>query len=782
VRGDGSTTTLAVLALALAATAGACAGASRPASSAASPATSTASAPAVTAPPLPAPGRSAESRFVDSVLALMTLEEKLGQLNQPGAAGVLPTGPQQRTAGEEEVRAGRIGSFLSINGAAATRRLQRVAVEESRMKIPLLFGNDVIHGHRTIFPVPLAEAASWDTAAVRRAARAAAVEATAYGINWTYAPMLDIARDPRWGRIVEGSGEDPYLGAAMGAARVRGFQGDSLGDPTSLLATAKHYVAYGAAEGGRDYNVADVSERTLHEVYLPPFEAAVRAGVGSVMASFNEVAGVPMHAHAGLIDTLLRGRWGWDGLLVSDYTGVTEMMAHGVAADSAAAAALALRAGVDVDMVSQVYLKVLPRVLQAGRARQADLDESVRRVLRAKYRLGLFRDPYARSDTARERARTLAPEAVAEARDMARRSIVLLKNDTVAGAPLLPLRKELRTLAVIGPLADDSGSALGGWAGIGRPEDAVTVLAGIRRAVPRARVLYARGAGVEDRDTSGFAAAVAAARQADAVVLVLGEHRDMSGEGRSRTTLDLPGVQEELARRVHATGKPVVAVLMNGRPLSVNWLAERVPAIVEAWYLGVQTGPAVADVLFGDYNPAGRLPVTFPRNVGQVPLYYNHKNTGRPPDPKTPYTKKDAYTSKYFDVQWTPLFPFGHGLSYTTFTYGDLRLSSARVRPTDSLTVTVHVTNSGRRAGDEVVQLYIRDEAASVTRPVRELRGFRRITLAAGETGEVTFVLRPRDLAVLDAGLRPVVEPGFFTIYVGPSSVSGREARIEVVE
>ncbi len=747
-----------------------------PAPDAAAPPAATVSRPAGTSPV-----RDARmERFVDSVLARMTLDEKLGQLNQPGSEGVVATGPAARAAGEEDVRAGRVGSFLSVNGAATTRRLQRIAVEESRMGIPLLFGNDVVHGFRTIFPVPLAEAASWDPAAVERAARAAAVEAAAHGINWTYAPMVDVTRDPRWGRIVEGSGEDPFLGSAMAAARVRGFQGRDLADPGSLLATVKHFAAYGGAEAGKDYNVADVSERTLREVYLPPYRAAVDAGAGSVMAAFNEVNGVPMHAHGALIDGVLRGEWGWDGVLLSDYTGITEMISHGVAADSAEAAALAMGAGVDVDMVSRSYALKLPALIRSGAVPQARVDEAVRRVLRAKYRLGLFADPYARSDTARERARTLAPEALAEARDMARRCIVLLRNAPRNGAPVLPLRRDLRTVAVIGPLADDSVSSLGGWAAAGRPGDVVTVLAGIRAALPGARVVYARGADHEAVDTSGIAAAARLARGADATVLVLGEHRDMSGEGRSRTTLELPGVQQRLAEAVYAAGRPTVTVLMNGRPLSVGWLAEHAPALVEAWYPGVQTGPAVADVLFGDYNPGGKLPVTFPRNVGQVPIYHGARRTGRPPDPAAPFANKDAYTSKYFDVPWTPLFPFGHGLSYTTFRYGAPRLGAASITPADSLVVSVEVTNTGTRAGDEVVQLYVRDPVASVTRPVRELRGFRRVRLEPGETRTVAFTLTADDLAFYDAAMRRVVEPGEFTVHVGGSSADTREARFRL--
>ncbi len=725
-----------------------------------------------TAVPSATPRAQVTDRFLDSLLSRMTLEEKLGQLNQPGAPDN-HTGPAAQAAADAEIRAGRIGSLLGGNGAAVTRRLQEIAVKESRLGIPLLFAYDVIHGYRTIFPVPIAEASSWDPATVERSAHIAAVEATAHGIHWTYAPMVDIARDPRWGRVVEGSGEDPYLGSVMAAAKVRGFQGTDLAADSTLLATAKHFVAYGAAEGGRDYNTAEVSDRTLEEIYLPPFKAAVDAGARSVMAGFDEVAGVPMHANRHLIRDVLRAQWGFDGILVSDYTGIMELIRHGVAADSAAAGALGLRAGVDVDMVSNIYATKLPRMVKEGIVPESLVNQAVRRVLAAKYALGLFSDPYRYSDTLRERTRTLTSANRAAARDAARRSIVLLRNR----GNVLPLSRRLRSIAVIGPLADDAASTLGPWAGAGRPEDAVSVLEGIRRAVPQGiRVLFARGATVSGTDTAGFAKAVGLARQAQAVVLVLGEDRDMSGEAHSRATLDLPGVQQQLAERVVATGKPMVAVLMNGRPLSTPWLDDHVPAILESWFLGVQMGPAVADVLFGDYNPGGKLPITVPRSVGQIPIYYNHKPTGRPPDPR------EMYTSKYFDIPWTPLYPFGYGLSYTTFVYRDLQLGATRIKRTDSLRVSVTVTNTGRRSGDEVVQLYIRDEVASFTPAVRSLRGFRRITLAPGESRTVTFVLRPADLAHPGEDLRSVVEPGFFTVGVGTSSTNLEEGRFEVVE
>jgi beta-glucosidase len=712
----------------------------------------------------------AMNRFLDSLLSRMTLEEKLGQLNQP-AGPDNRTGPAARAGTEADIRAGRIGSFLGVNGAANTRSLQRVAVEQSRLGIPLLFANDVIHGFRTVFPVPLAEASSWDPAAVERSAHIAAVEATAHGVHWTYAPMVDIARDPRWGRVVEGSGEDPYLGSVMAAARVRGFQGRDLSADSTLLATAKHFTAYGAAEGGRDYNTADISERTLHEIYLPPFRAAVEAGAQSVMAAFNEIAGVPMHANRELLRDVLRRELGFKGVLVSDYTGVWELIHHGVAADSAAAGILALRAGVDVDMVSTIYLTYMARLVRRGVIPETLVNQAARRVLRAKYLLGLFSDPYRYSDTTRERARTLTPEYLAAARDMARKSIVLLKNANAT----LPLSKNLPMLAVIGPLADDAASVLGSWQAEGRPEDAITVLEGIRRALPGgSQVLYAKGAGVASDDTTGFAEAERLARQAQAVVLVLGEDRDMSGESRNRSSLDLPGVQQHLAERVYATGKPLVVILMNGRPLSTPWLEEHVPAILETWYLGVQMGPAVADVLFGDYNPGGKLPISVPRTVGQVPIYYNHKNTGRPPDPQ------ERYTSKYIDVPWTPLYPFGYGLSYTSFGYGKAQLSAAKIRATDSLTVRMNVTNTGSRPGDEVVQCYLRDDVASVTRPVKQLRRFQRITLRPRETRTISFTLTPEDLAFPGGDLRPVIEPGTFTVFVGTSSVDVQEARFEV--
>ena len=737
--------------------------------------------PASSTPPAPA-ALDAASRFADSVIALMTLEEKLGQLVQSPAFGG-QTGPPAQASGEAQIRAGQVGSYLGIFGAEYTRRLQRVAVEESRMKIPLLFGFDVIHGFRTIFPIPLAEAGAFDPAGAERAARLAATEATAHGLHWTFAPMVDIARDPRWGRIAEGSGEDPYLGSVMAAARVRGFQGGeggaNLAADNTMLATVKHFAAYGGAEGGRDYNSVEVTERALWETYLPPFEAAVKAGAATLMASFNDIGGTPSHANDWLLRDVLRDRWGFRGVVLSDWAGIEQLVPHGVAASTGAAGILAMRAGVDVDMADGIYGDSLAGAVRAGRLDVALVDTAVRRVLRAKYALGLFVDPYRYSDVERERRLTLSPEYVAAAREAARRSIVLLKND---GATL-PLSKTLRSIAVIGPLADDARSALGNWAADGRTDDAVTVLAGVRAAAgPATRVRYARGAPVDTADTSGVAAAVRAAREADAVVLVLGEREDMSAEAASRASIELPGSQLALARAVlRATtaraGRPrtpVVVVLMNGRPLAIPQLAEEAPAIVESWFLGVQHGSAVADVLFGDYNPGARLPVTFPRATGQVMLYYNHRNTGRPAD------AKEKYTSKYLDVPWTPLYPFGFGLSYTTFAYTNLRLSRDRMGAGDTLTVSVDVANTGGRPGDEVVQWYVRDDVASVAQPVKALKGFERVTLAAGESRTLRFIVTAESLAIYDPGLRRVVEPGTFTIFVGGSSERVQQVRLLV--
>ncbi len=714
------------------------------------------------------------THFVDSLLATMSLDEKLGQLTQVPGQGT-PTGPKALPGGEDEIRAGHIGSFLGVYGAETTRELQRVAVESSPHHIPLLFSHDVIHGFRTIFPVPLGEAASWDPELAMRTARVAADEATSAGVHWTFAPMVDIARDPRWGRIVEGSGEDPYLGSILAAARVRGFQGDDLAANNTLMATVKHFVAYGAAEGGRDYNVADISPQTLHDVYLPPFHSAVDAGAWSVMASFNELGGTPMHVNGSLINGLLRSQWGWDGLLVSDYTGVLELLNHGVAGDSADAARLSINAGVDVDMVSQFFRRALPGEVKAGRVTMATVDSAVRRVLLAKYALGLFADPYRYADPAREKATLLTPANRAVAREMAREAIVLLKNAPVGARPVLPLSKSVASIAVIGALAADAKSTNGNWWGDGRPEDAVTVLDGIRKAVSRTtRITYAKGVEATGNDTSGFGAARRAARAADVVIMVVGEREDQSAEAESRASIELSPAQEQLVRSVQAIGKPMVIVLMNGRPLAIPWIAEHVPAVVESWFLGSEMGNALADVLFGDTNPSGKLPVTMPRATGQVPTYYAHKRTGRPANADV------KWTSKYNDLPFTPLYPFGHGLSYTTFAYGPVTLSSATMGARDSVVASVEVRNSGARDGVEVVQLYVQDVVGSVTRPVKELRGFRRVALRAGESKRVSFTLYPSDLSFHDAALALVSEPGAFRVFIGGSSEQVQEGRFDL--
>jgi len=697
---------------------------------------------------------------IEALLARMTLEEKLGQLQQlDGEAN-----GNYRPEHLDLVRKGMLGSTLNVRGAQRTNELQRIAVEQSRLKIPVLFGFDVIHGYRTIFPVPLGEASSWDPPVAERSASIAAAEARAAGVHWTFAPMVDIARDARWGRIVEGSGEDPYLGAAMARARVRGFQGNDYSGSDKVMACAKHWVAYGAAEGGRDYNTTDMSERTLREIYFPPFKAAVDEGVGTLMSAFNDLNGVPASANPFTLTTVLRSEWKFDGFVVSDYTSVQELIQHGLAANEADAAQLALNAGVDMEMVSRLYSQNGPQLLRSGKLSEARIDEAVRRVLRMKFRLGLFDRPYA--DETRERSVILSQANVSAARETAARSIVLLKNEQET----LPLPKNLKSIVVVGPLADDQVDMLGPWSGDGNGADVVTLLSGIKQKVsPGTKVIYAKGGEIDSDSTQGFDEAVRAARDADAVIIAVGESAAMSGEASSRSSLDLPGRQLDLVKAVQATAKRVIVVLMNGRPLTINWIAGNSPAILETWFAGTQAGNAIADVLFGDVNPGGKLPVTFPRSVGQEPLYYNHMNTGRPPD------ANNKYTSKYLDLPWTPLFPFGYGLSYTQFRLSNLQLSAPRIRPDGRITVSVEVENVGHIAGDEVVQLYIRDVAASVTRPVRELKGFQRITLRPGEKRRLEFRLGPEQLGLYDRQMRFVVEAGEFKVMVGNSSADPHE-------
>ena len=711
----------------------------------------------------PAPGQFEDQ--ITSLLARMTLAEKLGQLQQLDGSAEGDYRPEH----VEMVRKGLLGSTLNVRGVKRTTELQRVAMNESRLKIPVLFAFDVIHGYRTIFPVPLGETASWDPTAAERAASIAAAEAAAAGVRWTFAPMVDIARDPRWGRIMEGSGEDTFLGSAMAAARVRGFQGTNYGQPDKVVACAKHWVAYGAAEGGRDYNSTEVSERTLREVYFPPFKATVDAGVGTFMSAFNDLDGVPTSANPFTLTDVLRKEWQFDGLVVSDYTSVRELIAHGLAADGAEAAMYALNAGVDMEMVSRHFNESGAQLVNDGKIPMAAIDEAVRRVLRIKFRLGLFDHPY--GDEARERATIFNPAHLTAARELAARSFVLLKNDHET----LPLSTKLKSIALIGPLADNAQSVIGSWSGDGRSTDAVTLLAGLRAKLPPAtKINYAKGCDVTGDSRAGFDQALRAAKKSDFVILAVGESADMTGEAASRASLDLPGQQLALIQAIHATGKPYAVVLMNGRPLTINWVAEKSPAILETWFAGTQAGHAIADVLFGDVNPGGKLPVTFPRTVGQVPLYYNHKNTGRPPE------EANKYSSKYLDAPWTPLYPFGHGLSYTRFQLSNLQLSSKTIKADGHLTVSVEVENAGRRDGDEVVQLYLHDVAATVTRPVKELKGFQRVTLKAGQRQRVEFALTPKELGFYNREMKFAVEPGQFKVFVGASSEGGLEASFAV--
>lgn len=714
-----------------------------------------------TSPSRPTTSSALEARLA-GLLARMTFPEKLGQLQQLDGEANGNFRPEHL----ELARRGLLGSVLNVRGAAQVNELQKAAVEGSRLKIPILFGYDTIHGYRTIFPIPLGEAASFDPALAEATARVAAAESAAVGLKWTFAPMVDVARDPRWGRVAEGAGEDPYLGSVLARARVRGFQGDDYAQPDRVVATAKHWVAYGAAEAGRDYNTTDVTERNLRELYFPPFRAALDAGVGTFMSAFNDVDGTPATANPFTLTRVLRGEWRFDGLVVSDYTSVLELLKHGIAADEAEAARKALTAGVDMEMVSRTFAQRLPDLVKGGAVPLAAVDEAVRRVLRIKLRAGIFEHPYV--DAEREKTALLTPESRQLARKAAARSAVLLRNE----GGVLPLRKDLATLAVIGPLADDRKAVIGTWSADGKAEDAVSVLAGIQAAVGRTtRVLHAKGCEIDGGGDEGIAAAVDVARQADAVVLVVGESAEMSGEASSRSILDLPARQMDLVRAVHAAGKPAVVLLLNGRPLTIPWIADNAPAVLVAWHGGTEAGHAVADVLFGDVNPGGKLPITFPRSVGQVPLYYAHKNTGRPP-------AAEKWNSKYLDVPVTPQFPFGHGLSYTTFELSSLTVQQTGRTASVSVPVKVTVKNTGSRAGDEVVQVYVTDVAASVTRPVKQLRAFERVSLQPGESKTLSFTLGPQDLGLFDARFRWIVEPGEFRITAATSSEGGLTASL----
>jgi beta-glucosidase len=684
----------------------------------------------------------------------MTLAEKLGQLQQLDGEANGKFRPEHL----EMARKGLLGSTLNVRGAEMSNELQRAALE-SRLKIPMLFAFDVIHGYRTMFPIPLGESASWNLASIEKSAYIAAREARAAGVHWTFAPMVDIARDPRWGRVSEGAGEDTFLGSQIAFARVRGFQGDDYAASDRVMACAKHFAGYGAAEGGRDYNTTDMSEQRLREVYFPPFKATVDAGVGSFMTSFNSLNGVPSTANPFLWKTILRDEWKSDAVVVTDYTATMELMNHSVALDEADAARLTLNAGVDIEMVSRFINKHGEQLIQNKKLSMATIDNAVRDVLRVKYRLGLFERPFA--DARAERATILTAENRRFARQSANESFVLLKNERET----LPIKKTTDEIAVIGFLANDKRNMNGNWAGDGRAEDAVTLLEGVKNKLGNsAKVRFANGCDAKCEDVSGFDEAVKLARDSDFTILTVGEDIDMSAEAASRSNIDLPGNQLELVKKIHATGKPYAVVLMNGRPLTINWLAENSPAILETWFAGTEAGNAIADTLFGDSNPGGKLPMTFPRAVGQIPIYYNALPTGRP------FSATEKYTSKYLDVPNTPLYPFGFGLSYTTFRLSNLQLSSGKIRKTGELKVSVDVENTGRRDGAEVVQLYVRDFVAGLSRPVKELKGFERIFLKAGERRKVELTIKARDLGFYNAANQYVVEEGEFGLTIGTSS------------
>ena len=721
-------------------------------------------------------------RKIEALLKQMSLEEKVGQLNQYSYG--TPTGPATgRSAVEDSIRRGEVGSFLNVTNPALSNRLQRLAMEESRLKIPLIFGLDVIHGYRTIFPVPLALSSSWDANLVERVSRIAAEEATSAGIRWTFSPMVDIARDPRWGRIVEGAGEDPYLGSIMARAYVRGYQGETFGGAHSMAACAKHYVAYGGAEAGRDYNTVDTSERQLREVYLAPFKAAVDEGVATLMSSFNTINGVPATGNEFTLNQVLRREWNFRGFVVSDWGSVGEMMAHGVANDLATAARKGFLAGVDMDMESNAYFRHLAAAVKAGQVPQPAVDEAVRRILRVKFALGLFEKPYVDENTA---VTTLPTANVALAREAAEKTFVLLKNEAVSGAPVLPIRPGVRTVALIGPLADSQADMLGTWSAQGKREDVVTLRAALEARAKRDgfRLLYAKGTEIRGTSDAGFAEAADAAAQADVVLLALGEDASwMTGEGASRAFIDLPGNQQQLLERVAAAGKPTVLVLFSGRPLALTQPASRVNAILEAWSPGVQAGPALEHVLFGEAAPTGRLTVTFPRSLGQVPIYHSVLNTGRPPIgldlTRPPTNGGEKYRSRYVDEQNTPLYPFGFGLTYTSFEYSPTQSNVQQISAADlnsgrgQLRVTADVKNSGQRAGEEVVQLYIGLRGTSVARPVRELKGYRRVALGPGESRKVEFTIGRNELAIWQRETTYLVEPAELTLWLAPHAAAG---------
>ena len=706
---------------------------------------------------------------VEELLQKMTLEEKIGQLNQYSSdwnqTGPMTINPNKQT----EIKNGQIGSMLNVIGTTYTRQYQELAMQ-SRLKIPLLFGLDVIHGYKTTFPLPLAEAASWDLPAIELSARTAATEASAAGIHWTFAPMVDIARDPRWGRVMEGAGEDTYLGSKIAYARVKGFQGDGLGNLNSVLACAKHFAAYGAAIGGRDYNSVDMSERMLWETYLPPFKAAVDAGAATFMNSFNDINGIPATGNAYIQRDILKGKWNFQGFVVSDWGSIGEMINHGYVTDAKDAARAAITAGSDMDMESNAYRYHLAQLVAENKISIELIDDAVRRVLRKKFELGLFEDPFRYSDPDRQNAAIFNPEHAKIARDIAAKSIVLLKNEK----QILPLSKETKSIAFIGPMVKLKRANHGFWAIDLKDVDSTYIVSqweGLQNKVGKnTKLLYAKGCDIESTDKSGFAEAIKVAKKADVVIVSIGEKHNMSGEAKSRSNIGLPGVQEDLLKELQKTGKPIVVLINAGRPLVFNWTADNMSTILYTWWLGSEAGNAIADVLFGDYNPSGKLPMTFPRDEGQIPIYYNHYNTGRP-------AKDDQdkiYVSSYIDLPNSPKFPFGFGLSYTTFQYSDLKLSQNQMNSDEVIEVALKLSNTGKYAGAEVVQLYLKDKTGSVVRPILELKDFQKVSLAAGETKTIYFKIDKEKLSFFNQKLDWVAEPGSFELLIGASSADIR--------
>jgi beta-glucosidase len=729
---------------------------------------------------------------ITKLLGEMTLEEKIGQLVHFADSSTGPGAPHPDY--REQIAQGKVGSLENITGAAETNALQKLAVEKSRLHIPLVFALDVIHGYRTIFPVPLAMASTWDPTLVEQASRVAAKEATREGIRWTYSPMVDIARDARWGRIVEGAGEDPHLGSAMAAAYVRGYQGTRLDDPQSLLACVKHFVGYGAAEAGKDYNSVELSDRALRQVYLPPFHAAVEAGAGSVMSAFNAINGVPATSNSFTLAQVLRREWGFKGVVISDYGAIRETIAHGTALDGKTAALKAISAGVDMDLESNLFSRHLSELVRSGEVSQETIDQAVRRVLRIKFALGLFDHPYTPEPASGGKPQPEAAD-VEFARTVAERSFVLLKNGSSGGRSTLPLDPKTRTIALIGPLADSAIDMLGCWHARGDAADVVTLRAALTSRMKQegGQLIYAAGTKISTKNDTGFAEAVAAAKQADVVLMAVGEDAQwMTGEAASRAHLGLPGNQQQLLEAVAAAGKPIVLTVFSGRPLTLHWAADHVPAILQVWFPGVQAGPALVRVLFGDVNPSGKLTVSMPRSVGQEPLYYNALTTGRPADgvdlTRPPTNNHEKYHARYVDEQNTALFPFGYGLSYTTFSYAPLELSTTQLSAdalnhgAKGLLVFTTVKNSGTRAGDEVVELYMRQRGTSIALPVKQLEGFRRITLAPGESQRVEFTIGRNELAFWNIDLQDVVEPASATVWIGPNSAEGQSAEFVIAK